>query len=48
LRYVTSEDVFKEMTERIGPFKGMTYVRLGSLGQKLSVSDRVATHAVSA
>jgi NADH-quinone oxidoreductase subunit G len=48
LRYVTSEEVFKEMTERIGPFKGMTYVRLGSLGKKLSMSDHVTTHAVSA
>jgi hypothetical protein len=47
LRYASSEDVFKEMTERIGPLKGMTYIRLGCLGQKITVAEQHTSQAVS-
>ncbi|MEX0736822.1 MAG: molybdopterin-dependent oxidoreductase [Bacteroidota bacterium] len=32
LKYTTSEDVFKEITEKIPAFKGMSYVKIGSGG----------------
>ncbi len=48
LRYGSSEDVFKEMTERIGAFKGMSYLGLGPLGQRVTVTDQLTPQAVSA
>lgn len=47
LRFTSSEDVLKEMSERIGPLKGMTYLRLGSLGQKITVTEQHTPQAVS-
>jgi predicted molibdopterin-dependent oxidoreductase YjgC len=47
LRYASAEDVFKEMAERIGGMKGMTYLRVGSLGQKVVPTDQPTPQAVS-
>lgn len=48
LRYASAEDVFKEMTERIGALKGMTYLRVGSLGQITAVAEQPTPQAVTA
>ncbi|HCA78888.1 MAG TPA: NADH-quinone oxidoreductase subunit G [Bacteroidetes bacterium] len=48
LRYASSEDVFKEMSERIGTLRGMTYLRLGSLGQKVTEVEKLTPQAISA
>jgi NADH-quinone oxidoreductase subunit G len=48
LRFTSSEDVFKEIAERIGVFKGMSYLRLGTHGQRISVPESVTSPAVPA
>jgi NADH-quinone oxidoreductase subunit G len=45
MRYNTSEDVFKEITERVRAFKSMSYFKLGVRGMMLSVPEAVPTHA---
>jgi NADH-quinone oxidoreductase subunit G len=47
LRYASAEDVFKEMAERLGGMKGMTYLRIGSQGQKVVPADQPTLQAVS-
>lgn len=37
LKYATSEDVFKEITEKLPAFRGMTYMKLGSSGLMIHV-----------
>lgn len=46
LRFTSSEDIFKEIAERIGAFKGMSYLRLGAHGQRISVPESVPSPAV--
>ncbi len=47
LKYMTAEDVFKEITGRISAFKGMNYLRLGSQGLPLNISESVSTQAAT-
>ncbi len=45
LRHMAAEDVFKEIAERISAFKGMSYLKLGSLGQQVNSQEKVIIHA---
>ncbi len=40
MKFGTVEEVFKEMSERLPAFKGLSYVKIGSQGVKLNESSR--------
>ncbi len=40
MKYSQSEDIFKEMTEKIPAFKGLTYLKVGSSGQQLTLGQK--------
>ena len=42
LKYLSSEDVFREMAERIPGFKGLNYSKLGTAGVKLNMPEKIA------
>lgn len=42
LKYLTSEDVFREIAERVPAFRGMNYARLGAAGALLNLPEKVA------
>lgn len=44
-KYGTAEDVFREITERIPAFKGLSYSQIGLSGAMLSKSERVSVKA---
>jgi NADH-quinone oxidoreductase subunit G len=48
LKYTTSEDIFKEMTEKLPLFKGMNYIKLGAQGLNLSAQESVSKPRVTA
>jgi NADH-quinone oxidoreductase subunit G len=39
-RYHTSEEVFKEIAEKVPAFKGLTYAQLGSLGVTIQLTEQ--------
>jgi NADH-quinone oxidoreductase subunit G len=41
-RYQTAEDVFREITERVPSFKGLSYLALGSRGRRLATAGTPA------
>jgi NADH-quinone oxidoreductase subunit G len=45
MKYNTSEDVFKEITEKVPAFRGMSYLKLGTRALMLSLTETVPTHA---
>lgn len=47
MRYNSAEDVFKEITEKVPAFRGMTYLKLGSHGAVVSAPESVAVHAIN-
>lgn len=47
MKFATSEDVFKEITERIPAFRGMSYSKLGSRGCLMNVAESVKVLAVT-
>ncbi len=44
MKYSQSEDIFKEMTEKIPAFKGLTYLKVGSSGQQLTLGQKNLVH----
>ncbi len=44
-RYNTSEEVFKEITERVPAFKGLSYAKLGSGGVTIQLREQAAVPA---
>jgi predicted molibdopterin-dependent oxidoreductase YjgC len=48
LKYSTSEDVFKEIAERIPAFKGMNYLKLNTQGASQNSTSPVTIPAVTA
>jgi predicted molibdopterin-dependent oxidoreductase YjgC len=48
LKFLTSEDVFKEITERIPAFKGMNYTKIATQGAAQSTQETLATSVVNA
>ena len=48
LKYSTSEDVFKEITERIPAFKGMNYLKLNTQGASQNSTSPATLPAVTA
>jgi NADH-quinone oxidoreductase subunit G len=48
LKYTTSEEVFKEITEKLPPFKGMNYIKLGSQGVNANAAEFVSKQKVTA
>jgi len=47
LRYASSEDVFQGDDRTARTVEGMTYLRIGSLGQKITVAEQHTPQAVS-
>jgi NADH-quinone oxidoreductase subunit G len=47
-KFLTSEDVFKEIAERIPAYKGMNYAKIGTLGVPQSTQETPATQVVTA
>jgi len=47
MRYGSSEDVFKEIAEKVPAFRGMSYTKLGSRGTLVSTPESVAAHAMT-
>ncbi len=43
LKYSTAEDVFKEITERVPAFKGLSYIKIGSRGVTIKTSETVSS-----
>ncbi len=46
-KYQTAEDVFREITERISAFKGLSYLALGSRGRRLATAGTPAPASVA-
>jgi predicted molibdopterin-dependent oxidoreductase YjgC len=46
-RYQTAEDVFREITERVPTFKGMSYLAVGSRGRTLAAAGTTAPAPVA-
>ena len=40
-KYATAEEVFREIAERVPPFKGLSYLKIGPAGMLLKESARV-------
>jgi predicted molibdopterin-dependent oxidoreductase YjgC len=47
LKYATSEEVFKEITDRLPTFKGMNYVKLDSHGLNINLVESVSKQRVT-
>jgi NADH-quinone oxidoreductase subunit G len=47
LKYTTSEEVFKDITDKFPSFKGMNYVKLGSQGMNINVVESVSKQRVT-
>jgi NADH-quinone oxidoreductase subunit G len=47
LKYATSEEVFREVAERVPFYKGMTYVKLGAQGMNVNSSEPVSKQRVT-
>jgi NADH-quinone oxidoreductase subunit G len=43
MKYVTSEDVFREIAERIPAFRGLDYYKLGTRGVELKATEKVTS-----
>jgi predicted molibdopterin-dependent oxidoreductase YjgC len=41
-KYTTSEDVFREISERVPEFRGMTYMTVGTRGRMLATHQAAA------
>jgi NADH-quinone oxidoreductase subunit G len=46
-RYQSAEDVFREITERVPSFKGLSYLALGSRGRRLATAGTPAPASVA-
>lgn len=46
-KYQTAEDVFREITERVPSFKGLSYLALGSRGRRLATAGTPAPASVA-
>ena len=47
LKYTTSEEVFKEISDRIPAFKGMNYIKLGAQGLNMSTVETISKSRVT-
>jgi predicted molibdopterin-dependent oxidoreductase YjgC len=48
LKCTTAEEVFKEIAEKLPPFKGMNYINLGSQGANANAAESVSKQKVTA
>jgi NADH-quinone oxidoreductase subunit G len=48
LKYTTSEEVFKEITEKIPSFRGMSYLKLGDQGMITNRVELISKQKVTA